>query len=1159
MQFKGICRGRTVPWPCAQMFRAMRYTAYLLLVFFLHVSGKNIAQVVTVSGNNMPLTKVFSTIEQQTGYVVFSNKKVLSNSRPVTLHAVKMPLAQLLDIALQGQQLGYEISNKTILIYKKGETASGAAAQAALLTRNVTGTLEDSAAAPVERASVRLTPGNKGTSSDGRGNFLLAGVAPGNYTLEISCLGYQPLRMQVTVNESADLQLGKIRMKQQANTLGQVEVVVAYGTVKRADLTGAVGQVDMADLAKAPVASFTEALAGRIAGVQVSSQDGQPGKGMGIVIRGANSLTQNNSPLYVIDGFPIEDPEDGMLNPDDIETINILKDASATAIYGSRAANGVILVETKKGRIGKPVVTFNTSYGIQQVQKTIPVMDAYEFVKYQEELNKTSATNAYFQNGRTLESYRDMEGINWQDQVFRTSPVLISNIAIRGGSGQTRYSLSGSVYDQEGIVINSGYSRYQGRAAIDQAIGRKLKAGVTINYSRINTHGQPVAEGNGPSFTTYLLSRAWGYRPVAGDPNTDLIDDDGDMAFINQYDIRLNPITTSNNEYNKTSTSDFLANGYLTYSPLSNLVFRFAGSMSNRQRRGDLFFNSKTVQGSPLNPRNIRGQHGSVTYTETSILSNDNTVTYNTTISNDHKITALGGISFQEYKAETYGYAAQNLPNEQLQMPGMDEGIPYTAYATSGENFIASFFGRLSYNYRSKYMLEFTFRGDGSSKFAKGHKWGYFPSGSFAWNMQEENFMKGLAFVSNSKLRASYGSTGNNRVGNYDAYSGLSFPVGNSYSFNNGTPGKGAIISGLGNSNLKWETTRQLNIGYDLGLFNDRVEFTVDWYRKVTSDLLLNADLPATMGMLQAQQNIGKIQNQGVEFGLKTVNFRSKDFEWSSNFNISFNKNKILELVRGQEALYSTVNFETQYNNNPPYISQVGQPAGMFYGYIFDGVYQLSDFNKSTSGTYTLKPGVSNNGAAAQPGHIKYRDMNGDGDITPADLVVIGRGQPIHTGGFSNNFSYKGFDLNVFLQWSYGNDILNANRYMFEGNGNIRLSLNQFASYQDRWSESNPTNKNFKSGGQGTIGSYSSRAIEDGSYLRLKTVSLGYNLPEHVLKTLHLSKLRLTVAAQNLLTFTNYSGMDPEVSVRSSVLTPGFDFSAYPIARTVVFGLNVTF
>lgn len=1019
-------------------------------------------------------------------------------------------------------------------------------------SKSLTGAVTDAETGePIPAVMIRTKQTGAVVKTDANGKYIIK--ADEADILTFSAMGYTSKTLNVAKGAILNVTLSK-----SVSNLSEV-IVVAYGTVKKTDLTGSVGQVNMADMAKAPVASFSEALAGRIAGVQVSSQDGQPGKGMGIVIRGANSLTQSNSPLYVIDGFPIEDPEDGMLNPDDIETINILKDASATAIYGSRAANGVILIETKKGKLGKPVVSFNASYGVQQVQKKIPVMDAYEFVKYQAELNKTSAAATYFTNGRTLESYKDMEGINWQDQVFRQSPVTISNIALRGGTGQTKYSISGSVYDQKGIVINSGYSRYQGRIAIDQGIGKKLKAGITTNYSRISTSGQPLSEGNGPSFTTYLLSRAWGYRPVSGDPNADLTEEEGDMDFLNQYDIRLNPIITNNNEHNISKTSDFLTNGYLSYAPLSNLVFRISGSISNRQRRGDLFFNSKTVQGSPLNPRNVKGQHGSVIYSETNIWSNDNTVTYNTTFNKDHKITILGGVSFQNYNAETYGYAAQNLPNEQLEMPGLDEGVPYTGYASAGESFMASFFSRLTYNYKSKYLFEVTFRGDGSSKFAKGHKWGYFPSGSFAWNMQEEGFMKGWRFISNSKLRLSYGSTGNNRVGNYDAYSGLSFPIANSYSFNNATPSKGAIIGGLGNDNLKWETTRQLNIGYDLGLFKDRIEFTAEWYRKITSDLLLNADLPATMGMLNAQQNIGKIQNQGVELSLKTVNIRTKSFEWTSNFNISFNQNKILELVRGQDALYSTVNFETQYNNNPPYISQIGQPAGMFYGYIFDGVYQLDDFNKSTSGVYTLKPGVSNNGAAAQPGHIKYRDLNGDGNINTADLTVIGRGQPIHTGGFSNNFTYKGFDLGVFLQWSYGNDIMNANRYMFEGNGNIRLSLNQFASYLDRWSETNPTNKNFKPGGQGTIGSYSSRVIEDGSYLRLKTVSFGYNIPERCLRSLHLSKLRLTVAAQNLLTFTSYTGMDPEVSVRSSVLTPGFDFSAYPIARTIVFGLNVIF
>jgi TonB-linked SusC/RagA family outer membrane protein len=1017
--------------------------------------------------------------------------------------------------------------------------------------KNLIGTVTDAATGEtIPAVSIKLKRTNTVVTTDANGKY---GIKVSDTDVLIfSYVGYDT--RSLTVGQKTVL---NVPLKPSVSDLSEV-VVVGYGSVKKSDLTASVGQVNMEDLSKAPVSSFTEALAGRIAGVQVAAQDGQPGKGMGITIRGSNSLTQSNAPLYVIDGFPMEDPEDGMLNPDDIETINIMKDAAATAIYGSRAANGIVLIETKKGKIGKPVVSFNTSYGFQEVQKTIDVMSPYEFVKYQTELNLTAAQESYFVNGKNLDSYRNVEGINWQDQIFRRAPISISNIALRGGNAQTRYSISGSLYDQDGIIINTGYKRYQGRAAIDQTISKKFKAGITTNYSRINTFGQQVAAGNGASFTAYLLSRAWGYRPVSGN-NVDLTQEDGDEEEITQFDIRLNPIITSNNEYNKSSTSDFTGNGYLTYTPTSKLTFKFTGTVGSKTRRQDLFFNAKTTQGSPLNILNTKGQFGSVVYTETNIWSNDNTVTYTNSFNKKHNITLLGGLSFQNVDVQSFGYAAQNVPNPQLGLTGLDEGTPNAGYANSGDNFIVSYFGRASYNYKSKYLFEGTFRADGSSKFAEGQKWGYFPSGSFAWNMHMEDIMKNLRFITNSKVRLSYGSSGNNRVGNYDSFPGLSFPLASSYSFNNGTPSKGAVPSSLGNQNLKWETTRQFNVGYDLGLFKNRVELTVDWYKKITSDLLLDADLPATMGFLKARQNIGKIQNKGLELSLKTTNVKSKTFEWGSNFNIAFNQNKILELVRGQSALYTTVVFESQYNSNPSYISEIGQPAGMFYGYIFDGIYQLTDFDKSPAGIYTLKPGVTNNGSSPQPGHIKYRDMNGDGTIGTSDLTVIGRGQPLHIGGFTNNFFYKGFDLNVFMQWSYGNDIMNANRYMFEGNGNGRIGMNQYASYIDRWSETNPTNKNFIAKGQGTIGSYSSRVIEDGSYIRLKTVSLGYNVPTRIIKSLYLSKLRLTVAAQNLWTITNYSGMDPEVSVRNSAISPGFDFSAYPIPRTLVFGLNATF
>lgn len=899
-----------------------------------------------------------------------------------------------------------------------------------------------------------------------------------------------------------------------------------------------------------------------MAGVRIASVDGQPGSEMNITIRGAGSLTQSTSPLYIVDGFPVENYDPSDLNSEEIESITILKDASSTAIYGSRGANGIIVIETKKGKVGKPVITLNSTYGFQQVQKKIDVMDPYEFVKYQNELNPSFAGQNYFQEGRTLDFYTDAQGVNWQNEIFRNSPMTNNNISIRGGNSETKYSISGSVYDMEGIILNTGFERYQGRVSIDQNISKKLKIGITANYSKKNTFGQPVASGTVGSFTSYLLSRAWGYRPASGKGNFDLLEEDYDPDLIDQYNVRLNPVTTSNNDYTKDLSGSFLVNAYLQYDILKNLTLRMTGSSSSTNLRSERFYNSKTPQGNLLSLFNTKGINGSVRTTDIELWSNENTLTYKTIINDSHRITLLGGFSMQESNSDTYGYAAMNIPNEELGIKGLDEGTPYLGYASDGSNGLVSFFGRADYSYHSKYMLTATLRSDASSKFAPNNKWGYFPSAAFAWNMHNEQFLKSIPVISNSKLRLSYGVTGNNRVGDFEYFSQLSMPINSSYSFNNTTPSKGIIPNNLANKDLTWESTEQINLGYDLGLFKNRIELTIDLYRKTTKDLLLNADIPATSGYTRMYKNVGKIENQGVELTLNTTNVSNKNFRWESSFNISFNQNKVLELTGGQESLFTTVMFESQYNNTPLYISQIGQPAGMFYGYVFDGVYQFSDFENPSDNVYILKESVPTNGNSRdliQPGEIKYKDINGDGVVDNYDLVVIGRGQPIHTGGFNNNISYKGISLNVLFEWSYGNKIYNANRLMFEGNGNIRTDLNQFASYIDRWTPENPSNTLFKTGGQGPIGFHSSRVLEDGSYIRLKTLSLGYSIPEKLVKKLDLSKLSVTVSAQNLVSWTNYSGMDPEVSVRNSILTPGFDFSAYPIPRTIVFGLNLTF
>ena len=1014
--------------------------------------------------------------------------------------------------------------------------------------------IDDESKQTLPGASVKVRNSNTAVSTNVNGGYTIQ--AKSGDVLVFSFIGYES--KSITVGNSSTI---NVALSPDSKSLNEV-FVIGYGTVSRPDLTGSVAQVKMVDMEKSPVSSFEEALAGRVPGVTVSSSDGQPGEGMSVIIRGASSLTQSTSPLYVIDGFPVEDFDRGSINPDDIESINILKDASASAIYGSRAANGVVMIETKRGKEGAPVITFNNTVGIQQPQKLMDVLSPYEFVKFSFERNASFAKTFYkVEKEEDLEKYRGVSGINWQEEVFQTTPYRIHSLAVRGGTKQTKYSISGSIYDQQGIILNSGYDRYQGRFSLDQTISKKLKAGITTNYSKRITYGSPVAEGGTNSFTSNLLSRAWGYRPISGNLDVNLLEEDFDDDIISQFDVRLNPVVTAKNEYKKNFITDFMANAYLEYDLVKNLKLKLTGSVSSRDTRNEAFYNSKTVQGNLLNLFNTKGINGSVYNSELSVWSNENYLTYTKTFNKSHKLTAMGGFSLQMTNNKRYGHAMQQIPNEELGMSGMDHGTIFSTVSTLSGNTLNSVFGRINYGFKSKYLFTATMRYDGSSKFAAedGRKWGTYPSAAFAWNMHEEPLFKSLNFLTESKLRVSYGTIGNNRVGDFSYLPSLSFPLGSSYSFNNSTPALSAIITEMGNSRLKWETSEQLDLGYDLGLFKNRVNLTVDLYSKTTKDLLLDADLPTTTGFTSVFKNIGKIRNEGLEISLNTINVKKKSYSWSSNFNISFNRNKVVALTKGQDKLFSFASFESQFNGTPLYVSQVGQPVGLFYGYIFDGVYQYSDFDNPSPNVYTLKTNLPNNGAGGvQPGDIKYRDINNDGTINTYDLAVIGRGLPVHTGGFTNNFTYKNFTANVFLQWSYGNDIYNANRLQFDGNANGR-SINQFASYANRWSPINPTNENFRVGGAGPIGFHSSRVLEDGSYLRLKTFSVGYNIPSKVTNMFYVNKLNVSVAAQNFFTWTNYSGMDPEVSVRNSVLTPGFDFSAYPNAKTVVFALKATF
>lgn len=1058
------------------------------------------------------------------------------------------------------------------------------AATASAQTIDIKGRVLQANREPLPGVTVLVKGTTNGTNTAKDGTFTL--TVPTSGRLVFSFIGFAT--QEIPIGSATTY---SVVLQDESQTLGEAEVIgIGYGEIKRADATGAIGSVNVADLEKAPVTSFEQALGGRVAGVQVASADGQPGDSPNIVIRGNNSVNNSNSPLYVIDGFPIENPNNNAINPSEIASIDVLKDASATAIYGSRGANGVVIITTKRGKKGAPVINYNAYAGFNKVTKRMQMMSAYEFVRLQNEINPTLAAG-YFTNGRTLDSYKDVQGVDYQDELFQTAPFQNHYLSLSGGTDQTRYSFSGSVTDQQGALVNSGFRRYQGRLTLDQQVNTKLKVGINVNYASTRQLGTVPREQSsvgligGNSADYNLIYSILAFRPVAKSGDTEALENSfldpdfsSDLAAGASTTNLVNPLYSARNEYNARFGSILTSNLYLNYNFTPDLQLRITGGVNTNGLRQEIFNNSQTRSGSTLTSSGQNyGVNGSIYNSLVSDFSQENALTYTKAINKNNVLTALGVYSMQFNNSRANGYSAIKIPNESLGISGMDEGTITSPVSTSSSYALQSFTGRLNYALYNKYILTGSFRADGSSKFSPKNRWGYFPSAAVAWKLGEENFMKQFRFISSAKLRASYGSVGNNRVGDFAYLSQITSNVNNSgYPFGN-TVAQGFYESLLGNPDLKWETTTSFDGGLELGFFNERIALEVDVYNKTTSDLLLNAALPTSTGFGNTFLNVGKTRNRGLEITINTQNVQTQNFSWTTNFNISFNQNRLLELANGQDNIITTTGSGGAPSSNYNlYIARVGQPIAQFYAYAFDGIYQYSDFNQLANGTYVVKDNVPYLGsvtgasstrlAGTRPGDIKYKDLNGDGVIDAQDQTIIGNPYPIHTGGFSNNFTYKGFDLNIFFQWSYGNDVFNANRWYLEGGSPAALGVNMLASYADRWEPDNPSNTLYRVGGVTTATNgnvngtrtFSSRTLEDGSFLRLKTVQLGYNLPAALTNRIGVKNLRVYVSAQNLKTWTHYSGFDPEVSTKGYGLTPGYDFSPYPRALVVTGGLNVS-
>lgn len=1039
----------------------------------------------------------------------------------------------------------------------------------------VTGRVIDATGEPLIAVTV-YEDGNtaNGTMTDIDGNYTL-NVSSAKATVVFSCLGFAEAKEMVGLRKTINVTLAEEQL-----SIDAAEVVsVGYGSVTRRDLTGSVSKVDMGDIMKASVTNFDQALTGKVAGVVVTTSDGALGSEANITIRGNNSLTQSSAPLYIIDGFPTESSLATAMNSADIESIDILKDASATAIYGARGANGVIVITTKQGVEGKPKINFSSSWTVSHIANKADLMNGYEFVELQNEIFARSGnTNSYLKPSEhdlsagietySLEDYLDESRWNdWQDNIYRTSFSQNYNLSISGGSKEAgnRYNVSMSVVDQNGIIVKSNFKRYQGKVNFQQKLGKKVTFDFMANYSRQITSGvTPTNAQQSSSATGWLIYSVWGYRPVKpkaqwGEEG-DMVDEmiDADVASSNDY--RFNPAMTVRNEYRKTIVDYLNASGGITWDILDDLKLKITGGYTINKRRREEFNGTQTYTGYEGSPSG-KGINGGIYWNDKMSWVNDNTLTYTKRFNRKHNFTFLAGFTLSGEKFDYKGTYATQMTTESLGLNGLHTGSYQTVTPWQYDWTMMSGFFRVNYNYKYKYYFTGSFRADGSSKFPSTNRWGYFPSAGFSWNINREDWLKDKTWLSNAKFRASWGLTGNNRTTTpYDFYSQIATLPGNPDSYDyvfDGNIVSGYYPSNMSNEKLKWETTEQYNVGFDFSAFDSRIKLTFDWYLKNTRDLLLQATIPASSGYTSAMLNVGSMQNKGYEVTLDLVPVQKKNFSWNMNFNIAINRNKVTALTNDQYSLLRSVSWDQRFNAQYPYITQVGKPSGMMYGFIYEGTYKLDEFNGGS-----LKDGIpymtSVGQEKVQPGDPKYRDINHDGLIDDNDRTVIGCGQPLHTGGFGNTFNFYGFDLNIFFSWSYGNDVINANRLYFE-NGSI-TNTNQLKSYKNRWTVDNPDSDIPRVGADiASMFVYSSRVVEDASFLRLRNVTLGYTLPRKVLRKMNFDTMRFYISGENLWTLTNYSGPDPEVSTRNSVLTPGFDWSAYPRALGVTAGLSLTF
>lgn len=1006
----------------------------------------------------------------------------------------------------------------------------------------ITGTVTTSSGSALQGANVAVKTGTYGTVTDENGRFSLT-VPEGKYILVISYTGY--ITKEVPDEGASPL---AVRLTENPGELSNV-VVIGYGTARKSDLTGSVVSIKADELKAVPVTSLDQALQGRAAGVQVTQISGKPGAETSIRIRGTSSINAGNEPLYVIDGMLIN--SDGgdvsaggtrgprisplsSINPGDIESVEILKDASATAIYGSRGANGVVLITTKRGRSGKGTLTFETYFGIQTVANKLKLLNAAEFADLVNDAKLNAGQTPVYVNPPNLG-----EGTDWQDELMRQAPMANYQLSFSGGDDKTKYAITGSYFDQKGIIYNSNFKRFSFRTNLERKLSDKLVVGNTLSYSRISTLGVLT---NGGQIVPGVVTSALLFNPVLPVYDSTV---NGGYTFENDRGKVLgNPVAEAKEFTSTTILSRVLGNVFARYSFTRNLEFRTSFGI-------DAFTNEESSFG-PNFLKRTQASNGEASLGKTTGLTwlNENTLSYNNTFKSVHAVNAVVGYTLQQFRNDKLFIYAFDFPDNRTGYHNIAAALkPQKPYNAESEWSMVSYLGRVNYTFDNKYLLTLTGRIDGSSKFAEGKKYGFFPSGAFAWRVSREKFMQPLKAVSDLKLRLSYGVIGNQAIPPYQSLA-LVGPYGEG-TFNTGSGTEvytGQEPLSYVNKDLKWETTRQFDAGIDLSLFGNRITFTADYYKKKTFDLLLSSPIPLTSGFYTTLLNIGNIENHGIDLDLRTINIKGA-VEWTSGINFSVNRNKITNL-----------NSETDVILQNAILLRKGEAIGTFYGYIFDGIFQSDDEAANSPVLVGQEPTSSNPASRAKAGDRKYRDINKDGKIDASDRTIIGNSQPKFTFGFNNAVSYKNVELSFFFQGSYGNKLANFNNYdllNFTGQNNVLAEAGL-----DRWSPENHSTKYPRALAAGSLdqGIFSSAIAEDASYLRLKNITLSYTVPGNVAARVKMSNLRVYLSGSNLWTLTKYSGYDPEANTfGQSTTLVGLDLGGYPQTRILQVGLSASF